>query len=64
MAVVAPIPLKDTFSIPQREVKVGDKVPADMRLVQLNASSIRVEQQLGAVWSIGLSGDENGGETG
>lgn len=26
------------------QVKVGDKVPADMRLVQLNSSTIRVEQ--------------------
>lgn len=29
------------------QVKVGDKVPADMRIVQLSSSSIRVEQTLG-----------------
>jgi len=29
------------------QVKVGDKVPADMRLVELHSSMIRVEQPLG-----------------
>ena len=29
------------------QVKVGDKVPADLRLVELHSSMIRVEQPLG-----------------